>query len=59
MKVDELSNVWPGIEYRYTYGSGTGISSVGMDPSNFVTRPFTPSLDIIARELHLLINSDV
>ena len=59
MKVDDLSNVVPGMEYRYTYGNGTGISSVGMDPSNFVTRPFSPSLHIIARELHLLINSNV
>lgn len=25
---------------RYTYGSGSGTSSVGMDPCNFVTRPF-------------------
>ena len=59
MKVYKLSNVLPGIEYGYTYGSGTGISSVGMDRSKFFTRPFTPSLNIIARELHLLINSDV
>ena len=59
MQNDDLSNVLPSMEYRYAYGSGTGISSVGMDPSNFVTRPFTPSLDIIARELHLLINSNV
>ena len=49
----------PGIEYRYTYGNGTGLCSVGMDPSNFVTRPFSPSLHIIARELHSLINSNV
>ena len=41
------------------YGRGTGLSSIGMDPSNFVTRPFTSSLDIIASELHSLINSNI
>ena len=52
VKFDDLSNVMPGIEYRFTYGSGTGISSVRMDRSKFVTHPFTLSLHIIARELH-------
>ena len=59
VNVDDLSNVLPGMEYRYTYGNGTGLSSVGMDTSNFITRPFTPSLHIITRELHSLINSNV
>ena len=59
VKFDEVCNIVPGMEYRYTYGNGTGLSSVGMDPSNFVTRPFSPSLHIIARELHSLINSNV
>ena len=59
VKFDELSNVVPGMEYRYTYEYGTGLSSVGMDPSNFVTRLFSPSLHIIVRELHMLINSNL
>ena len=47
------------MEYRYTYGNGTGLSSVGMDSSNFVTRPFSSSLHTITRELHMLINFNV
>ena len=37
-KINELSNVWLALEHRYTYSSGTGIFSFGMDQTNFVLR---------------------
>jgi len=40
---------------RYTYGFGSGTSSVGMDPLNFVTRKMTPEMKYIGRNLHQLL----
>ena len=37
---------------RYTYGYGSGTSSVGMDPYKFVTRKMTYEMEYIATELH-------
>ena len=36
----ELSRTTENVE-RYTYGSGSGTSSIGMDPRNYVTRFLT------------------
>ena len=40
---------------RYTYGLGSGTSSVGMDPLNFVTRKMSPEMQYIGRNLHQLL----
>ena len=37
---------------RCTYGSGTGSSSVGMDPNNFVTRAFNNDLSSMSEHIH-------
>ena len=37
---------------RYTYGYGSGTSSVGIDPYNFVTRKMTKEMEYIGTELH-------
>ena len=54
-KVSEDSTQESDTSERYTYGSGSGTSSVGMDPKNFVTRPLsfemTAMIDIIFRLL--------
>ena len=43
---------------RYTYGSGSGTSSVGIDPLNFVTRKMTPHMKCMAKDLHKLISQN-
>ena len=43
---------------RYTYGSGSGTSSVGIDPLNFVTREMTPYMKCMAKDLHVIINQN-
>ena len=40
---------------RYTYGSGTGSSSVGMDPCNFVTRVMSEEMLALSKEVHNLL----
>jgi len=43
---------------RYTYGSGTGTSTVGIDPNNFVTREMTEEMKSMSIELkELLVNN--
>ena len=37
---------------RYSYGTCGGISSVGIDPANFMTRPFSSEMLLLAREIH-------
>ena len=37
---------------RCTYGSGTGSSSVGMDPNNFVTRSFNKDLSTMTDDIY-------
>ena len=37
---------------RYTYGSGSGTSSVGMDPRNFVTRSLSVGMICMIEDLH-------
>ena len=39
---------------RFSYGTGGGISSVGIDPARFMTRPFTCELLILSRAIHEL-----
>ena len=39
---------------RYTYGFGSGTSSVGLDPYNFVTRRMSPEMQYIGTKLHEL-----
>ena len=43
LNVEEIEIQKYGIQ-RYTYGSGTGTSTVGIDPNNFVTREMTELL---------------
>ena len=40
---------------RYTYGSGTGSSSVGLDSRNFVTRVMTEEMLSLSKELRNLL----
>ena len=44
------------VEVRVGVGSGSWISSVEMNPYKFITRQFSPSLEIIASKLHVLIH---
>ena len=37
---------------RYTYGSGSGMTSVGMDPHNFVTRALSHEMITMINDLH-------
>ena len=39
----------------YTYSSGSGTSSVGMDPYNFVTREMKNTMECMANELYCII----
>ena len=43
---------------RYTYGSGSGSSSVGMDPLNFVTRPWNGLMYAMSHEIERILNSN-
>ena len=43
---------------RYTYGSGSGTSSVGMDKYNFVTREMTPSMQMLSSEIHKFLRNN-
>ena len=43
---------------RYTYGSGSGTSSVGMDKYNFVTRPMGPSMEILSSDIHTFLTQN-
>ena len=43
----------------YTYGLGTGTSSVGMGPYSFVTREMTPGMKYIANELREILCSNM
>ena len=47
----EVANI-DGKVKRCTYGSGTGSSSVGMDPNNFVTRSFNKDLSAMTDDIH-------
>jgi len=40
---------------RYTYGCGSGTSSVGIDPNNFVTREMTEDMKLMSIELKELL----
>ena len=42
---------------RYTYGSGTGTSSVGMDPKNFITRKMTEAMECMSKDIYTYIKS--
>ena len=37
---------------RYRYGTGGEISSVGIHPANFMTRPCSSEMSLLAREIH-------
>ena len=44
--------------YRYSYAISVGTTSVGTDPTQFVTRKMHPTMDLISKDLHnLLINN--
>ena len=47
----EVENYGRNVE-RYTYGSGSGTSSVGMDPKNFVTRSISVEMDSMIDDIH-------
>ena len=46
-----------GVE-RYTYGSGTGTSTVGIDPNNFVTREMNEDMKLMCVELKELLTKN-
>ena len=50
----EVGNI-DGKSKRCTYGSGTGSSSVGMDPNNFVTRAFNKDMIAMTNDTHDLL----
>ena len=37
---------------RYTYGNGSGCSTLGIDPSRFMTRPFTSDMYVLSDLIH-------
>ena len=43
---------------RYTYGSGTGTSSVGMDPLNFVTRSFDAKMIAMGNDIYDMLHNN-
>ena len=43
---------------RYTYGSGLGSSSVGMDPLNYVTRPWNAHMLAMSTEIQEILHSN-
>ena len=43
---------------RHTYGSGSGSSSVGMDPLNFVTRPWNTYTLAMSNEIQSILNEN-
>ena len=43
---------------RYTYGSGSGTSSVGMDPHNFVTRPWNAWMLAMSKDIQSILNDN-
>ena len=44
---------------RHTYGSGSGSSSVGMDPLNFVTRPWNTHILAMSNEIQSILNENI
>ena len=53
-------NITEGVEQvkRYTYGSGSGTSSVGMDPLNFVTRPWNAWMIAMSHDIQCILNDN-
>lgn len=51
-------NIIEGVDQvkRYTYGSGSGTSSVGMDPLNFVTRPWNAWMLAMSHDIQCILN---
>ena len=45
-----------GYIYRYSYGTGTGSNTLGIDPTNFMTRPFSHEIDVMAKKVHEFVN---
>ena len=43
---------------RCTYGSGSGTSSVGMDPHNFVTRPLNAWMLAMSKDIQSILNDN-
>ena len=41
-----------GYTNRFTYGTGTGSTTLGIDATNFKTRPFTPEITLMSSLLH-------
>ena len=44
---------------RYTYGSGSGTSSVGMDPHNFVTRALNSKMIAMIDDIHDMLRNNM
>ena len=53
----EIRNV-DGKAKRYTYGSGSGTSSVGMDPHNFVTRALNSKMLAMIEDIHHILHNN-
>ena len=53
-------NIIEGVDQvkRYTYGSGSGTSSVGMNPHNFVTRPWNAWMLGMSNDIQCILNDN-
>ena len=43
------------ITNRYVYAISSGTTSIGTDPTQFVTRQMIPNIDLISKDLHKLL----
>ena len=57
-KVVESSAIEDNKSMRYTYGSGSGASSVGMDPLNYVSRPLYFEMEAMIDEIYSLLKQN-
>ena len=47
-----------GYTNRYSYGTGSGSKTLGIDTTNFKTRPFTNDIKILASEVHHFVSAN-
>ena len=57
-KVVESSVIEDNKSMRYTYGSGSGASSVGMHPLNYVTRPLYFKMEAMIDKIYSLLKQN-